>query len=183
MLCALYRDRSRQVPLTRLALYPACCEMLINRHESERSITLKDYPALNAIQKETLLEDLAYWTLLGDYLTSLNSNGTKYSKKDDNPQNGTSRRERLPHPPAPSPRQSEPCLLVPRGGRRRGELKAHLWGGVRWTTADDERWRRSRWSRTSARHSNHALYIFMQSSIELRPLIRGEHLAYLVHWK
>jgi NACHT domain len=61
MLCALNRERRRQLPVNRIELYEACCYLLLDRREKESHIDLSDYPLLNYSQKRRLLEDLAYW--------------------------------------------------------------------------------------------------------------------------
>ena len=65
MLCALNRERREQLPSDRIWLYEACCEMLIERRDRERRISLTDYPAaaLTYREKLVLLEDLAYWLI------------------------------------------------------------------------------------------------------------------------
>ena len=65
MLCALNRERHQQLPSNRVALYEACCELLIERRDRERHISLTDYPAaaLSYDQKSLLLSDLAYWLI------------------------------------------------------------------------------------------------------------------------
>ncbi len=65
MLCALNRERHQQLPSNRVALYEACCELLIERRDRERRISLADYPAaaLSYEQKSLLLSDLAYWLM------------------------------------------------------------------------------------------------------------------------
>ena len=63
MLCALNREWHQQLPSNRVALYEACCELLIERRDRARRISLVDYPAamLSYEQKSLLLSDLAYW--------------------------------------------------------------------------------------------------------------------------
>ncbi|GHO78572.1 ATP-binding protein [Ktedonobacter sp. SOSP1-85] len=63
MLCALNREWRQQLPSNRVALYEACCELLIERRDRVRRISLVDYPAavLSYEQKSLLLSDLAYW--------------------------------------------------------------------------------------------------------------------------
>jgi hypothetical protein len=63
MLCALNWERHQQLPSNRIALYEACCELLIQRRDLERRISLEQYPAaaLAYEQKVFLLSDLAYW--------------------------------------------------------------------------------------------------------------------------
>src|SRR5207302_7338323 len=63
MLCALNRERHQQLPSDRIELYEACCELLIERRDVERHISLAQYSAaaLSYTQKRLLLADLAYW--------------------------------------------------------------------------------------------------------------------------
>lgn len=63
MLCALNREKHEQLPSDRIALYTACCELLIDRRDVERHISRAEYPAaaLSYGQKSLLLADLAYW--------------------------------------------------------------------------------------------------------------------------
>ncbi len=65
MLCALNRERREQLPSDRIKLYDACCEMLIERRDRERRVSLTDYPAasLSYREKSVLLEDLSYWLI------------------------------------------------------------------------------------------------------------------------
>jgi len=63
MLCALYRDRRRQLPSDRIELYEAGCSMLLERRDVERRVELRDYPSLAYRQKRVLMQDLAYWML------------------------------------------------------------------------------------------------------------------------
>lgn len=63
MLCALNRSRHRALPQNRIELYESCCEMLLERRDSQRHIDLSDYPVLHLRLKLRILEDLAYWML------------------------------------------------------------------------------------------------------------------------
>jgi len=63
MLCAMHRDRNRQLPSDRIELYEASCNMLLERREIERRLDLRDYPHLSYRQKRALLQDFAYWLL------------------------------------------------------------------------------------------------------------------------
>lgn len=63
MICALHRDRRKQIPSDRVELYEACSRMLIERRDLERGIELSDYLRLSYRQKTALLRDLAYWFL------------------------------------------------------------------------------------------------------------------------
>lgn len=67
MLCALHRDRKRQLPSDRVQLYEACIEMLIERRDIERGIQMHNYPSLGYRQKRVLLEELAYWMLKNNW--------------------------------------------------------------------------------------------------------------------
>lgn len=67
MLCALHRDRYRQIPQDRIELYEACIYMLLERREIERQIDLKQYPKLSYREKRIILEDLAYWLLKNNW--------------------------------------------------------------------------------------------------------------------
>src|SRR3989442_8976133 len=62
MLCALNRERKKQLPVNRIDLYRACCALLMERRDKDSHVDLSDYPAqvLTYDQKERLLEDLAY---------------------------------------------------------------------------------------------------------------------------
>ena len=62
MLCALHRDRVKNLPADRIELYRACIEMFFRR-DTERKIALGDYPELGDRQKRTLLGDLAFWLI------------------------------------------------------------------------------------------------------------------------
>jgi len=63
MLCALYRERRRQLPSDRIELYQAGYEMLVERRDRERGIVVHTYPSLSYRQKLVLLRHLAYWLL------------------------------------------------------------------------------------------------------------------------
>lgn len=67
MLCALHRERGRQLPYDRIELYEAGCAMLLERRDIERRIELRDYPKLSYRQKKAILQDLAYWMLMNNY--------------------------------------------------------------------------------------------------------------------
>jgi len=62
MLCALHRDRIKNLPADRIELYRACIEMFFRR-DTERKVALGDYPELGDRQKRTLLADLALWLI------------------------------------------------------------------------------------------------------------------------
>jgi len=70
-LCALHRDRHRHIPSSRIEIYDALCEMLLERREKERRIILEgvDYPELTYPQKRVILESLAYWMVLNNWST------------------------------------------------------------------------------------------------------------------
>jgi len=60
LLCALHRQRVRNLPSDRIALYGACIDMFFRRDE-EREVTATDYLILSDRQKEILLQDFAWW--------------------------------------------------------------------------------------------------------------------------
>ncbi|MDZ7359611.1 MAG: DUF1566 domain-containing protein [candidate division KSB1 bacterium] len=64
-ICALHRDRKKQIPAERLRLYDACCEMLLERRgkEQQLSVDLQYAPTLSYSQKLVLLQDLAYYMI------------------------------------------------------------------------------------------------------------------------
>lgn len=68
MICALHRERYRQLPNRRVALYDAACRMLLEDRDKARSVVLDDYPNLDYEQKRVLLFKLAYWMLKNDRL-------------------------------------------------------------------------------------------------------------------
>jgi predicted NACHT family NTPase len=43
MLCALNRERRRQLPVSRVELYRACCSMLLERRDKDSQVDLRDY--------------------------------------------------------------------------------------------------------------------------------------------
>ena len=62
LLCALHRDRVKQLPSDRIELYRACCDMFLRR-DLERRVSLDDYPDIGDRQKRALLQDFAYWLI------------------------------------------------------------------------------------------------------------------------
>lgn len=69
MICALHRDRRKQLPSDRIELYEACIRMLLEARDVERRVPLADYPNLSYREKRTILEDLAYWMLTNNWTT------------------------------------------------------------------------------------------------------------------
>lgn len=67
LICALYRDRRRTLPETRIQLYDECLKLLLTRREKERDVDHSDYPPLTEPQKLVLLRNLAYWYLEHGY--------------------------------------------------------------------------------------------------------------------
>ncbi len=63
MICALHRDRKRQLPADRVQLYEITCEMLLERRDQERGVDLQRYPRLTYRQKKQFLQEFAYWML------------------------------------------------------------------------------------------------------------------------
>jgi len=62
LLCALHRQRVKNLPSDRIQLYGSCIEMFFRRDE-EREVTATDYLVLSDPQKETLLQDFAWWMI------------------------------------------------------------------------------------------------------------------------
>jgi hypothetical protein len=69
LLCALHRQRVSNLPSDRIELYKACIEMFFRRDE-ERAITAVDYVSLSDRQKETLLQDFAWWMIRNGLTTA-----------------------------------------------------------------------------------------------------------------
>lgn len=65
MLCVLNLDRNSQLPKDRMELYRISLETILDRRDIERRISTN--VSLTRIEKEILLQDLAYWLLLNDY--------------------------------------------------------------------------------------------------------------------
>lgn len=64
MICALHRDRGKNLPSERLTLYDDCCKMLLYLREDRRDIDLSaDYPNLSDLQKQALIQGFAYWLM------------------------------------------------------------------------------------------------------------------------
>ncbi len=63
IICAMNRARFKKIPADRIDLYNACCDMLIERRDSEREVDMSEYPDLKLRQKVAILEDVAYWML------------------------------------------------------------------------------------------------------------------------
>jgi formylglycine-generating enzyme required for sulfatase activity len=67
LLCALYHETHRHLPRVRMQLYRACCEMLVDRRDRERTVTIdQDYPRLEQDAKLRLLQDAALWMVQAD---------------------------------------------------------------------------------------------------------------------
>jgi len=69
VLCALHRDRNRQLPSDRIELYDAICYMLLERRTMEQHLLVetKDYPQLSYRQKRMLFEELAYRMMINTW--------------------------------------------------------------------------------------------------------------------
>ncbi|MBN1452411.1 MAG: NACHT domain-containing protein [Anaerolineales bacterium] len=63
MICALHRDKNRQLPSNRLDLYEACTKMLVEERETAREIKIARYPDFTYKEKIILISDLAYYLL------------------------------------------------------------------------------------------------------------------------
>lgn len=65
LLCALHRERVKQLPSDRILLYRDCCEMFLRR-EAERGVWLPEYPKIGNREALALLEDFAYWMITNE---------------------------------------------------------------------------------------------------------------------
>ncbi len=62
LLCALHRQRVKNLPSDRIELYRSCIDMFFRRDE-EREVAATDYLDLSDRQKESLLQDFAWWMI------------------------------------------------------------------------------------------------------------------------
>jgi len=62
ILCALHRERFRNLPEDRISLYQACIDMFFRR-DTERKIPNSDYVRLDDRQKHLLLQAFAWWLI------------------------------------------------------------------------------------------------------------------------
>ncbi|PWQ95145.1 NACHT domain-containing protein [Leucothrix arctica] len=69
LLCALHRQRIQNLPSDRIELYDLCIEMFMRRDE-ERSIDATDYVKLGTRQKESLLQNFAWWMIRNEKTTA-----------------------------------------------------------------------------------------------------------------
>jgi hypothetical protein len=60
-LCALNLDRRAKLPRDRVALYSAALDMLLERHDADRSVAAGDEIQASANEKLVLLRVLAWW--------------------------------------------------------------------------------------------------------------------------
>lgn len=67
MICALHKDKDRQLPQNRLDLYDACSRMLLKEREAAQGIQVKGYPEFTYKENLQLLSDLAYYLLDNGY--------------------------------------------------------------------------------------------------------------------
>jgi hypothetical protein len=65
MICALHRDRNRQLPESQAELCDALCQVLLHRRERESGLDLSEFPrpylALTMEQKRAIVGDLAHY--------------------------------------------------------------------------------------------------------------------------
>lgn len=69
LLCALHRQRVQKLPSDRIELYRLCVEMFMRRDE-ERNIDATDYIELTNRQKESLLQNFAWWMIRNELTTA-----------------------------------------------------------------------------------------------------------------
>ena len=70
MLCALHRDRQTHLPSDRLELYRIALEMLVERRDIERELSVSSAVRLSLPQKLIFLRDYAFWLLQNDRSSS-----------------------------------------------------------------------------------------------------------------
>jgi NACHT domain len=63
MICAMHRGRRTVLPTNRIALYEAALAMLLHRRDLERRLIFEDLPALEYEEKDSLLQELAIWSM------------------------------------------------------------------------------------------------------------------------
>jgi hypothetical protein len=66
VLCALHSDGNATLPRDRIGLYRDALEVLLERRDAERGVEAEAL-TLTAIQKQLLLEDLAWWLVINGY--------------------------------------------------------------------------------------------------------------------
>lgn len=69
LLCALHRQRVQNLPSDRIELYSLCIDMFMRRDE-ERKIDPTDYVELSNRQKESLLQNFAWWMIRNEKTTA-----------------------------------------------------------------------------------------------------------------
>ena len=67
MICALHKDKHRNLPQNRLELYEACTKMLLEEREKAREIHIDEYPRLEYKEQFTILSNLSYFLLKNGY--------------------------------------------------------------------------------------------------------------------
>jgi predicted NACHT family NTPase len=66
LLCALHLERRTNLPKRRMELYRIALAMLLERRDVDRAIGIDDAVTLSRVEKELLLQDLAYWFLINN---------------------------------------------------------------------------------------------------------------------
>lgn len=68
MICALNFVNNEQLPDDKMELYDKCCEMLMDTRDNQRNINTNIYeniPLLDYSRKRKILEEIAYWMMIG----------------------------------------------------------------------------------------------------------------------
>lgn len=68
MLCALHRQRARNLPRDRIELYDACIDMFFRRDE-QRDVDSVEYLQLTGRQKSRVIQDFAWWMIRNEKST------------------------------------------------------------------------------------------------------------------
>ncbi|WP_314172398.1 NACHT domain-containing protein [Streptomyces winkii] len=63
LICALHRDRNKELPRDRMALYEAALAMLLLRRDEERDVQLPEGISPSAAAEKQMLQRIAFWLL------------------------------------------------------------------------------------------------------------------------
>lgn len=67
MLCALNRQRQRDLPSQRVSLYEAACRMLLESREKRKGVKSDNYPKMLYEELMIILQELAFWMFSNGY--------------------------------------------------------------------------------------------------------------------
>lgn len=78
MVCALHKDKHRNLPSNRLEIYEACTKMLLEEREKGRGIRVDKYPEFTYSQLTGVLSELAYNLMLNGWSEITRKRATKH---------------------------------------------------------------------------------------------------------